>query len=158
MAAVEVILHETVSTWLNEQAALNTRQAWHPSGETVVAGVERLIAQLEQQGRTLGRPEAAEIQASAIDLWELRWPPERRGRGPTSMSGIPIIRVLFGYCTIPGYEIALVVLAGDKAEAASPPAWYHDAIPAAEERLRHWCGENPPYQPIMRRNTTCGGS
>lgn len=154
MAAVEVILHEAVSTWLNEQAALSTQRAWHPSGETVVAGVERLIEQLQQQGRALGRPEAAEIRASTIDMWELRWPPERRGRGPTAASGIPIIRVLFGYCAVPGYEIALVVLAGDKAEAANPLAWYDYAIPAAEERLRHWCGETPPFQPVIRANVS----
>ena len=154
MAAVEVILHEAVATWLNEQAALSTRRTLYPSGETVVAGVERLIEQLEQRGRGLGRPEAAQIQASALDMWELRWPPERRGRGPTSASGIPIVRVLFGYCAVPGYEIALAVLAGDKAEAASPPAWYDDAIPAAEERLRHWCGETPPFQPVMRAHVS----
>lgn len=154
MAAVEVILHAAVSAWLTEQAGPSVQEARHPSGETVFTGVQQLIAQLEEQGRSLGRPEAAELRDSPLDIWELRWPPERRGRGPTPASGIPIIRVLYGYCAIPGDEIALVVLAGDKADSASPTDWYEEAIPIAEDRLRHWCSETPPFQPVMKSGDT----
>lgn len=155
MAAVEVILHEAVSGWLRSFATASG-VSFH--NEQAADGIGRLLRELEQSGRELSTRQSKPIEDTEYDLHELRWPDRSRGRGPRSRSGVPVVRLLYAYCTSPSGETALVVSAGNKLATTDPATWYDDHVTAAEQRLNDWCDENPPYQPIMRRNTAGGGS
>ncbi|WP_419551421.1 hypothetical protein [Candidatus Poriferisodalis sp.] len=150
MTAVEVFLHEAVSSWLR---ALSNASGVSFRNEQPADGIERLVLELEQRGRGLSTPQSKSIRGTELDLHELRWPDMSRGRGPKSYSGVPVVRLLYAYCTAPSGEVALVVLAGNKLASTDPNAWYDDNVTEAKRRLHNWCDENPPYQPIMKRDT-----
>lgn len=154
MAAVEVFVHEAVSTWLRSRTTTSGASFLN---EQAADGIERLIRELEQRGRELSAPQSKPIGGTGYDVHELRWPDMSRGRGPANTSGVPVVRLLYAYCTAPDGEVALVVLAGNKLARNNPDTWYHDNVTEAKRRLREWCDENPPYEPVVRPSTESGG-
>lgn len=154
MAAVEVFVHEAVSRWLR---SLATTDGVPFQDEQATDGLNRLTEELTQPGRELSRPQSKPIAGTGYDLHELRWPDMSRGRGPKGNSGVPVVRLLYAYCSAPSGEAALVVLAGNKLARANPDAWYDDNLTEATRRLRNWCEANPPYEPVVRLDDESDG-
>ena len=145
----DVRRHPQFVAWTDAVVHADRDEYLGEDSRTIRRQIEALIARLGASDGPLAMPLSSPIRGVALDLHELRWPSEPRGRGPGPMSEMPVVRVVYGYATAPSrpdaVDICVILLGGDK--SSEPTQWYGRNVPAALRRLGDWCSEHPPYEP-----------
>ena len=145
----EIRRHRQFDEWMDAIVDSDSGEYLGEESLSIRQGIENLIRVLETFRNPLVVPEGAPISGSRFELHELRWPSSLTGQGPSAASGVPIIRVLYGFARSPRApatpEVPVILLGGNKTPTVD--RWYNEAVPEAEKRLVEWCDDHLVYVP-----------
>ncbi len=138
---MEVQYHPLFERWLTELA---------DGDEEIFGEVMALLVALEQHGRKLddeAHDESHPIVTARYDLHALRRTPPTQST-PYAI-GPPVYRIIYGYCTRHGTDVAVVLIGGDKTTLGNH--WYPPNIAESQTRLEQYTRQHTDLTAIVKR-------